>query len=482
MRSDRTNNPPIVGEPDHQCEDAVRAARLEHPACLSRLSNEQILIRDELGETVMHRVIRERDYNSAKLLLQKAPVLREMTSLVGETPAHIAIAMGEQQIVELLLCGQLKKTLKAALTRDINGTSILTASVIHGNNVIALWLLRTFGKKLAMLPNNFQMIPLHVAAAQGNIEFVKLATKWFPKSVDARDAFGCTPSAYAVQGGCLSTLEYLVEKAHAAIGCVNRRGQSLLHIASLCGYDKIVRWILNRVDAYMILWRTVDNANAIHCAAFCGSVPILRLLLLPWSRKKRQSVLRLRDGRGNTALHLAANNGHFDAVSYLIMSNADPTDVNAAGLSAQAIATIKGNRQMAAFIAGFRGQKRSRSMLQMSDYIAETSFGNSVGMSQSVSLSPVFVKTFSPKESSSGYSSTAELCSDATSEHAEVIRRRMRFIEDDQNSLRDSSVQTVEDDLVDHVKILSDEAWTGMGLSAVEHIDRVLDEAEHLEG
>uniref|UniRef100_A0A158PAJ4 ANK_REP_REGION domain-containing protein n=1 Tax=Angiostrongylus cantonensis TaxID=6313 RepID=A0A158PAJ4_ANGCA len=421
-----TNNPPIVGEPDHQCEDAVRAARLEHPACLSRLSNEQILIRDELGETVMHRVIRERDYNSAKLLLQKAPVLREMTSLVGETPAHIAIAMGEQQIVELLLCGQLKKTLKAALTRDINGTSILTASVIHGNNVIALWLLRTFGKKLAMLPNNFQMIPLHVAAAQGNIEFVKLATKWFPKSVDARDAFGCTPSAYAVQGGCLSTLEYLVEKAHAAIGCVNRRGQSLLHIASLCGYDKIVRWILNRVDAYMILWRTVDNANAIHCAAFCGSVPILRLLLLPWSRKKRQSVLRLRDGRGNTALHLAANNGHFDAVSYLIMSNADPTDVNAAGLSAQAIATIKGNRQMAAFIAGFRELFRS--------------------------------------------------------EHAEVIRRRMRFIEDDQNSLRDSSVQTVEDDLVDHVKILSDEAWTGMGLSAVEHIDRVLDEAEHLEG
>ncbi|VDM57377.1 unnamed protein product [Angiostrongylus costaricensis] len=341
-----------------------------------------------------------------KLLLQKAPVLREMTSLFGETPAHIAIAMGEHQIVELLLCGQLKETLKAALTsvaeecfRDINGTSILTASVIHGNNVMALWLLRTFGKKLAMLPNNFQMIPLHVAAAQGNIEFVKLAAKWFPKSVDARDAFGCTPSVYAVQGGCLSTLEFLVEKAHAAIGCVNRRGQSLLHIASLCGYDKIVRWILNRVDSYMILRRTVDNANAIHCAAFRGSVPILRLLLLPWSRKKRQSVLRLRDGRGNTALHLAATNGHFDAVSYLV---------------------------------------------EKIDY---------------------------------------------WNEGAEVIRRRMRFIEDDQNSLRDSSVQTEEDDLIDHVKtffavlkILSDEVWTGMGLSAVEHIDRVLDEVEHLEG
>ncbi|KAJ1349662.1 hypothetical protein KIN20_005260 [Parelaphostrongylus tenuis] len=57
----------------------------------------------------------------------------------------------------------------------------------------------------------------------------------------------------------------------------------------------------------------------------------------------------------------------------------------------------------------------------------------------------------------------------------------MRFIEDDQNSLKDSSVQTEKDDLVDHVKILTDEAWTGMGLSAVEHIDRVLDEIEHLD-
>ncbi|KAJ1349660.1 hypothetical protein KIN20_005258 [Parelaphostrongylus tenuis] len=318
MRPDRTNNSPIVDEPNHQCEDAVRAARLAHSICLSRLPNEQILIRDELGETVMHRVIRERDYNSAKLLLQKAPVLREMTSLTGETPAHIAIAMGERQIVELLLCGQLNETLKAALTRDINGTSILTASIIHGNNLIALWLLRTFGKKLAMLPNNFLMIPLHLAAAQGNLEYVKLATKWFPKSVDARDAFGCTPSAYAVQGGCLNTLEFLVEKAHARIGCVNRKGQSLLHIASLCGYEKIVRWILDRVDMYMILWRTADEANAIHCAAYHGSVPILRLLLLPWSRKKRQSVLKIRDGRGNTALHLAAMNGHFEAVNYLV--------------------------------------------------------------------------------------------------------------------------------------------------------------------
>ncbi|KIH65587.1 hypothetical protein ANCDUO_04088 [Ancylostoma duodenale] len=61
---------------------------------------------------------------------------------------------------------------------------------------------------------------------------------------------------------------------------------------------------------------------------------------------------------------------------------------------------------------------------------------------------------------------------------AEVIRRRMRYIEDDTNSLRDSAAQTDSDSLVDHIQILDDETWAGMGLSAVEHIDRVLDEID----
>lgn len=56
----------------------------------------------------------------------------------------------------------------------------------------------------------------------------------------------------------------------------------------------------------------------------------------------------------------------------------------------------------------------------------------------------------------------------------------MKYIEDDETSLKESAAQTENDSLVDHVKVLDDEAWTGMGLSAVEQIDRVLDEIELL--
>ncbi|KAJ1349661.1 hypothetical protein KIN20_005259 [Parelaphostrongylus tenuis] len=85
--------------------------------------------------------------------------------------------------------------------------------------------------------------------------------------------------------------------------------------------------------------------------------------------------------------------GHVADIGYQmtkqnLISNADPTAINTAGFSAQAIALIQGNRQMATYIAGFNGKRRSRSLSHMSDYIAETTFGNSMSMSQS--LSPVF--------------------------------------------------------------------------------------------
>lgn len=465
-------------EPDHQCSDVNVAARLGHPHCLSRMSTEQLLKRDELGETAMHRAVREREYESAKLLLEKASVLRELTSNVGETPAHLAVAFGEERLVHLLLSGRLKHTKKAALTRDCNGTSLLTASVTHGNNTIALWLLKNFGKELASLPNNYGITPLHVAASQGNIEYVKRATKCDPKSVNAVDVFGCTPCAYAVQGGSLRTVEFLLETARAEIGCVSAKGQSLLHIASLCGHEDIVRWILKRSDNHVILWTTVDNSNAVHCAAYCGSVPVLRQLLQPWSRRKIKSVLALKDGRGNTPLHLATMNEHLDAVVFLLDCGAEVEAINGSGFSAQAIASIRGNQDLANFIAGYRGKKKSSVSLTTSRTLASP-LAVSLGGWRSAPLSPVLTRTLSPR-SSSGYSSAAEAFTDSILDGAEVIRRRMKYIEDDETSLKESAAQTENDSLVDHVKVLDDEAWTGMGLSAVEQIDRVLDEIELL--
>ncbi|VDM77394.1 unnamed protein product [Strongylus vulgaris] len=53
---------------DHQCSDALMAVRLGHPACILRLPTEKLLIKDEIGETAMHKAARLRDFQSAKLV------------------------------------------------------------------------------------------------------------------------------------------------------------------------------------------------------------------------------------------------------------------------------------------------------------------------------------------------------------------------------------------------------------------------------
>ena len=59
-----------------------------------------------------------------------------------------------------------------------------------------------------------------------------------------------------------------------------------------------------------------------------------------------------------------------------------------------------------------------------------------------------------------------------------VERHRMEYVDD--GSTRDFAAQTEEDALSERVKVLDDVVWAGLGLSAVEQIDRVLDEVDEL--
>lgn len=79
--------------------------------------------------------------------------------------------MGKEKCVQRLLQGNYKKALTRALHRDLNGTSSLMAAVARNDNDLAFWLLKRFGKTLAICPNNYKMLPLHLAASRGEIFF-----------------------------------------------------------------------------------------------------------------------------------------------------------------------------------------------------------------------------------------------------------------------------------------------------------------------
>lgn len=105
--------------------------------------------------------------NSCSVLMKRVPQTADAISLCGENPSLLAVGEGQSRCIERLLSGNLKSVSMRAMQRDINGTSILMAAVAREDNDTALWLLRTFGKPLAMLPNSCRMLPLHVAASTG---------------------------------------------------------------------------------------------------------------------------------------------------------------------------------------------------------------------------------------------------------------------------------------------------------------------------
>ncbi|CAJ0959338.1 unnamed protein product, partial [Mesorhabditis belari] len=474
--------------PKRCCADVFAAVEEKHEQCLEGMTRDEMKKRDPHGQTGLHIAAKIDNFEAIKYFCSALPELRDVSSNIGEIPALISAGVGSLRSMETILQGNSKEATKMAMHRDINGTSSLMAAVARGDNEMAFLLLKRFGKPLAMLPNKAQMIPLHVAAAQGNIEFIRIATKYGSEMVHSRDEFGCTPCVYAVQGGCLSSVRYLVEKAHSEVGSVSNRGQSLLHISCLSGHEHITRWLLVRMGSDAALWTTNDQANAIHCASFAGSVPVLTVLLSEWSRRKRSHVLSLRDSRGNTPLHLTAINNHMDSALYLLENGADPVLVNGAGHAAQAIANLRGHHDMARLLAEHsdlnrskkRSAKKSKSAADLR-VVSPTSstLPSPIDMDRTARREPkrISQRMNSPLQMSSGYDSSG-----ASEAGVDIVERRpMKYIEDDEGihssspsleAKKDQEAQTEIDHLTDHIKVLDDREWS----DAVAHIDRVLEE------
>ncbi|CAJ0584793.1 unnamed protein product, partial [Mesorhabditis spiculigera] len=450
-----------------------------HMNCVELMTRDELKKRDVHGQTALHIAAKLSNLEAVKYFCSAIPELRDVSSNIGEIPATIAAGVGQMPVLEVLLLGSNKEAAKMAMHRDVNGTSALMAAVARGDNDMAFWLLKRFGKNLAMVPNSAQMIPLHVAAAQGNIEFIRIVTKYSSE-----------------MGGCLTSVRYLVEKAHSEMGSVSNRGQSLLHIACLAGHAHIAKWLLARMSPDAALWTTNDQANAVHCAAFSGSVPVLQVLLGEWSKRKRGQVLSLRDSRGNTPLHLTAINNHHDAAVFLLDNGAEKVLVNSAGHAAQAIASMRGHHDLAKLLSAqsdlVKGKRKERESGRSRRSAAEQQRVTSPASTAMVS--PIEITTMntrattalshrmhSPQQMSSGYDSSG-----ASEAGVDIVERRpMRYVEDDEglgsaspsfDSKKDQEAQTDEDLLVDHIKIIDDREWT----AAVAQIDRVLEEVEQI--
>ncbi|SCA63682.1 hypothetical protein SCG7109_AV_00090 [Chlamydiales bacterium SCGC AG-110-M15] len=128
----------------------------------------------------------------------------------------------------------------------------------------------------------------------------------------------------AISTRCLKQFEEaIIEHADEGIQAT-KLGKTLLHFACELEVPEIVSRLVDL--GLNPCLETPEGLNALHIAALHGNTQVIRVML-PFFIQS-QIGLDIPDKKGNTALHLAANAGKYDAISLLIKGGANLSLLN----------------------------------------------------------------------------------------------------------------------------------------------------------
>ncbi|XP_046560342.1 ankyrin repeat domain-containing protein 29-like [Haliotis rubra] len=162
---------------------------------------------------------------------------------------------------------------------------------------------------------------LHKACRKGTLAQVRQILSHELVDINSRGRCGWTPVRIAAEGGRRELVDLLVRQG-CDLSLTDDDGNTVLHVASIKGHLKIVRYILSK--------KTVDvnitghcNRTAVMAAARFGHRKVFDVLV------RNGSNLSTVDSDANNILHIACIGGHVKIVKY-ILTNVQ-VDINSKG-------------------------------------------------------------------------------------------------------------------------------------------------------
>ncbi|KAL3880297.1 hypothetical protein ACJMK2_032545 [Sinanodonta woodiana] len=150
---------------------------------------------------------------------------------------------------------------------------------------------------------------LHIACLAGQLDMSKYLIETYPNMLNEVDSHKHAAAHYAAESGNIAILNYLIDRGTDP-WCMTSKGDTLLHMACLRGQLDMTKYL---VETYPKLLTQVNSNKhtAAHYAALSGNVAVLCYLIDrgvdPWCTTSE----------GDTLLHMACMNGHFDMTKYL---------------------------------------------------------------------------------------------------------------------------------------------------------------------
>lgn len=224
------------------------------------------------------------------------------------TAMHLAVQFGKTNVVEKLVSH--KKLINSQTSQGF--TPLMRVAEI-GSMEIGVILLKAGADPLLVQEGG--MNAMHIAAANGKVEIVKLFSD-NKTLINAKDKGGTTPLMLAAVNGRKDVCEVLL-----GIGAdpysVQENDQNVMHFAAAYGHPEIVKMFLT--DKKLLDSRNKWGMTPLMLAAMNGQTPVCEILL------KGGADSLLVDVNGFNAMHLAAQKGLTEVVK-LFASNKKTID------------------------------------------------------------------------------------------------------------------------------------------------------------
>jgi len=279
------------------------------------------------GNTSLHKAVMREDENAVELWssLGRDTDEKETLNKAGETPLHLALAIGNKNIVNILLSNGAKAELHD--TRLIKKITKLLFAKECANIFEAddnLEALKFFIEKGADIHARYEQDQtlLHVAAKKGNKEIVEFLLS-MGADKEAKENQGKTPLHVAIEKGQKEIVELLLSKG-ADIKAKENQGKTPLHVAIDKGDKEIVALLLSKgaksdlqdIELIQKITHTLFGKSCATINDTYDNIGALDFFL------ERGVNIDTKNKNNETTLDLAAKNNKNEMVKYLLSQGA----------------------------------------------------------------------------------------------------------------------------------------------------------------
>uniref|UniRef100_A0A3Q3Q0C3 WH2 domain-containing protein n=1 Tax=Monopterus albus TaxID=43700 RepID=A0A3Q3Q0C3_MONAL len=295
-------------------------------------------VKDVLGASPVHHAARAGRLACLRFLVEEAGLPATCLASNGASPAHDAAATGNLACLQWLLT---QGGCRPEVSEDSSGATVLHLASRFSHHEITDWLLKS-GEADPGASTDTGALPVHYAAAKGDLSSLRLLLAYSPSVVNAQTKNGATPLYLACQEGQLEVIQYLVKDCGADPSIRANDGMTPLHAAAQMGHNTVIVWLMSFTEI-SLADRDNDGATAMHFAASRGHAKVLSWLLLHGGEI-------ITDNWGGTPLHDAAENGELECCQILMVNGVDLGIRDQDGFTAADLAEYNGHTQCAKYL------------------------------------------------------------------------------------------------------------------------------------